>query len=53
MEQVAALRKRWLVEDFLAKRRTGAIWTLHTRPEDFPLADGRATARTPGRFSTA
>jgi NTE family protein len=41
MEQVAAVRKRWLVEDFLAKRRTGAIWTLHTRLEDFPLANGR------------
>ena len=39
MEQVAAVRKRWLVEDFLGGRRTGAIWTLHTRLDDFPLAD--------------
>ncbi|CAN5281396.1 patatin-like phospholipase family protein [soil metagenome] len=41
MEQVGAVRKRWLVDDFVAKRRTGAIWTLHTRLEDFGLDDGR------------
>jgi hypothetical protein len=41
MEQVAAVRIRRLVEEFLAKRRTGAIGSLHTRLEDFPLADGR------------
>lgn len=39
MEQVAAVRKRWLVADFLANKRTGAIWTLHTLLEDFDLAD--------------
>jgi NTE family protein len=39
MEQVASVRKRWLVDDFVNDRRTGAIWTLHTRLEDFPLAD--------------
>jgi NTE family protein len=39
MEQVAAVRKRWLVADFLAKKRTGAIWTLHTLLEDFQLND--------------
>lgn len=39
MEQVAAVRKRWLVADFVAKKRTGAIWTLHTLLEDFQLAD--------------
>ena len=37
MEQVAAVRKRWLVDDFVQKRRTGAIWTINTRLEDFPL----------------
>lgn len=41
MEQVAAVRKRWLVNDFEESRRTGAVWTLHTRLEDFPLTDGR------------
>lgn len=35
MEQVAAVRKRWLVADLLDKRRTGAIWALHTLIEDF------------------
>jgi NTE family protein len=41
MEQGASVRKRWLVADLQADRRVGAIWTLHTRPEDFPLPDGR------------
>jgi NTE family protein len=40
MEQVAAVRKRWLIDDFVGRRRTGAIWTLHTRLEDFALPDG-------------
>lgn len=39
MEQVAAVRKRWLVDEFLGGRRIGAIWTLHTRLADFPLSD--------------
>jgi NTE family protein len=39
MEQVAAVRKRWLVADFLDQKRAGAIWTLHTRLEDFELTD--------------
>ena len=37
MEQVAAVRKRWLVDEFLHGRRTGAIWTIHSRLSDFPL----------------
>ena len=41
MEQVASVRKRWPVEDFQAKRRIGAIWTLHTRLEDFQFAHSR------------
>ena len=39
MEQVGAVRKRWLVDEFSKGRRTGAIWALHTRLEDFPLSD--------------
>ncbi len=39
MEQVAAVRKRWLVNDFIAGKRTGAIWTLSTLLEDFKLTD--------------
>lgn len=41
MEQVGAVRKRWLVEDFLAGRRTGAIWTIHSRLADFRLTDAQ------------
>ena len=37
MEQVGAVRKRWLVEDFTLGRRQGAIWTVHTRVDAFPL----------------
>ena len=36
MEQVAAVRKRWLVEQFQREDRLGALWTLNTRIEDFP-----------------
>jgi NTE family protein len=39
MAQVAAVRKRWLVADFLEKKRNGAIWTLNTLLEDFTLKD--------------
>lgn len=39
MEQVAAVRKRWLVADFQTQKRIGAIWSLSTQLEDFPLAD--------------
>ena len=42
MEQVAAVRKRWLVDELGTGRRTGAIWTLHSRPEDVPLKDGQS-----------
>lgn len=41
MEQVGAVRKRWLVEGLLNKKRQGAIWTLSTQIEDFPLPDAR------------
>ncbi|MCI0376219.1 MAG: patatin-like phospholipase family protein [Gemmataceae bacterium] len=41
MEQVRAVRQRWLVADFQEKKRIGAIWTLHTRLEDFPITDAR------------
>ncbi len=39
MEQVGAVRKRWLVDELVAGRRVGALWTLHTRIDDFPLVD--------------
>jgi NTE family protein len=36
MEQVGAVRKRWLVAKLASGRKTGALWTLHTLIEDFP-----------------
>lgn len=39
MEQVAAVRRRWFVQDLVAKRRTGAAWALNSRLEDFPAPD--------------
>jgi NTE family protein len=39
MEQVAAVRKRWLVSDLVSGRRSGALWTLHTRLGEFPISD--------------
>ena len=41
MEQVAAVRKRWLVADFQTGKRVGTIWTLNTRLGDFPGGTGR------------
>ncbi len=46
MEQVAAVRKRWLVEEFVNSRRVGALWSLHTLLEDFPLADRQGYGST-------
>lgn len=40
-EQVAAVRKRWLVEGLVAGRRAGAVWTLSTRLSDFPITDAQ------------
>ena len=50
MQQVAAVRKRWLVDEFVQNRRTGAIFTLHTRLKDFPLADGRGYGPDGGKL---
>ncbi len=49
MEQVAAVRKRWLVQDLLSGRRKGAIWTIHTRLVDFPLQDKRGYSEMASR----
>lgn len=40
-EQVGAVRRRWLVEEFSNDRRAGALWMINTRLEDFPINDGR------------
>lgn len=50
IDQTRALRKRWLIEDFIAGRRHGAYWGLDTRIGDYadPAAaavDNETTAR--------
>jgi len=44
-EQAGAVRKRWLVDEFLAGRRKGAIWSISTRIKDFPLEDAQGYGR--------
>lgn len=41
-EQVGAVRKRWLVEEYRGGRRRGVLWQINTRVADYPLADARA-----------
>jgi NTE family protein len=41
IEQVGAVRRRWLVEEFLGGRRNGAIWTIHSRLPDFPVTSAQ------------
>ena len=36
-EQVGAIRKRWLVEKFVAGSRLGALWAINTNLEDFGI----------------
>lgn len=38
-EQVAAVRKRWLVKEFVEGTRQGATWSISTRLSDFPMKD--------------
>lgn len=40
IDQTRALRKRWLIEDFEAKRKFGGFWGIGTRLADFPGASG-------------
>jgi NTE family protein len=35
-EQVAAVRRRWLLEQILGGRRKGAVWMINTSISDFP-----------------
>ena len=41
-EQAGAVRKRWLVEQYLSKTRVGALWAINTNVEDYPLDDARS-----------
>lgn len=40
-EQVGGVRRRWLVDEFVGKRRSGALWMINTRLQDFPITDAR------------
>lgn len=39
MEQVGAVRKRWLIERIESSRQTGAYWGIDTRIEEYPIDD--------------
>jgi NTE family protein len=41
IDQVGAVRRRWLVDEFVQGRRRGALWAIHTLREDFGLPDAR------------
>lgn len=41
-EQVGAVRKRWLVEQYVSKTRVGALWAINTNVEDYPLDNARS-----------
>lgn len=43
IDQTRSLRKRWLMEDFIAGRRSGAYWGLDTKIDDY--ADPRAIVK--------
>jgi NTE family protein len=36
-EQVGAVRKRWLIEQYLSKARVGTLWAINTNVEDYPI----------------
>ena len=37
LEQVGAVRKRWLVNEFVSGRQQGALWAINTLLDDFPV----------------
>jgi NTE family protein len=37
-EQVGAVRKRWLVEQYVSKARVGALWGINTNVEDYEVS---------------
>jgi len=41
MAQVGALRKRWLVDQFVSGRQSGALWSINTILEDYRLPDSQ------------
>jgi NTE family protein len=43
--QVRSLRRRHLVQDYLAGARLGALWTISAALEEYPLADPMLVTR--------
>lgn len=41
LEQVGAVRKRWLVNELASGRQRGALWAINTLLEDFQLPDAQ------------
>jgi NTE family protein len=41
LEQVSAVRKRWLVSELASGRQRGALWATNSLLEDFSLADAQ------------
>jgi NTE family protein len=39
IEQVGAVRKRWFVQELRSGRRSGALWAINSRLQDFPIKD--------------
>jgi NTE family protein len=44
-EQVGAVRKRWLVEQYVSKARVGALWAINTNVEDFKAPEAQSYSR--------
>jgi NTE family protein len=41
LEQVGAVRKRWLVNELMSGRQVGALWAINSLLEEFPLGDAQ------------
>jgi NTE family protein len=44
-EQVGAVRKRWLVEQYVSKTRAGALWGINTNVEDYEVPGAQSYGR--------
>ena len=52
IDQTRGLRKRWLIEEFEAGRKRGALWGIDTRIGEFPAIEAM-TGDTPGSEALA
>lgn len=46
IDQTRALRKRWLIDEYIAGRKRGAYWSVGTRIGDYGLPDAMASDGT-------